>query len=77
MSAHPEQSGAKPAQVMAALANLPRVLSAATLLHGLGLIDQQPHEIVRAYVKRNPCINEHFGKAFGSADLASAPKEQA
>ena len=45
-------------ETIAKLAEVPRVLQAATLLHSLGLIDQEPSCIVRKHVKKHPEINQ-------------------
>jgi hypothetical protein len=45
------------------IAMLPRILEAATLLHELGLLEEQPNESVKRYVQANPDINQYITKA--------------
>lgn len=48
---------------LAKIAMLPRILEAATLLHELGLLEEQPNEPVRRYILANPDINQYIAKA--------------
>lgn len=50
------------ARAMAKMANLPRILSAAQVLHDAGLITEAPNEVVKRYVLANPEINEMLAR---------------
>jgi hypothetical protein len=43
---------------LAKMAELPKVLEAATLLNKLGLQDEKPTDTVKRYVQANPDLNE-------------------
>lgn len=44
------------------IARMPDILKAASLLKFCGLIDEEPAEVVRRYVNKNPDINQAISK---------------
>lgn len=55
------------AQVMTKMATMADILKAATLLHKLGLVGEEPHTFVKRYVQANPDINEALSKVGSNA----------
>ena len=47
---------------MMKIARLPDILKAASLLKFCGLIDEEPSEVVKRYVNKNPDINQAMSK---------------
>jgi hypothetical protein len=47
---------------MMKIARLPDILKAASLLKFCGLIEEEPAEVVKRYVNKNPDINKAMGK---------------
>ena len=45
------------------IARLPDILKAASLLKFCGLIDEEPSEVVKRYVNKNPDINQAMSSA--------------
>ena len=50
-------------QVMAKLATLTKILEAATVLHELRLVSEEPRTFVMRYIAANPDVNETLSRA--------------
>ncbi len=50
------------ANALAKMANLPKILEAAKVLEGHGLLEQHPMDVIALYIKKNPEIQQAIVK---------------